>query len=80
MHVFGAFGCYLGICGIKESKLPNRKKLSAIVHMPTPKIPKDIQVFNGMGQYYKCFIKDFVFIMAPITKLLQNIEDFKWTT
>jgi hypothetical protein len=40
--------------------------------MPTPKTPKDIQVFNGMAQYYRGFIKDFIFIMAPITKLLQK--------
>jgi hypothetical protein len=32
-----------------------------------------------MAQYYKCFIKDFAFIMAPITKLLCKIEAFKWT-
>jgi hypothetical protein len=33
---------------------------------------ENIQVFNGMAQYYQGFIKDFTFIMAPITKLLQN--------
>jgi len=79
MHVSGAFKCYLGIHGIKGGKLPNLKKISAILHMPTPKTPKDVQVFNGMTQYYMCFIKDFVFIMAPITKLLQKIKAFEWT-
>jgi hypothetical protein len=47
--------------------------------MPTPKKPKDIHVFNGIAQYYWCFIKDFAFIMVPITKLLQKIEAFEWT-
>jgi len=37
----------------KEGKLPDPKKILAIVHMPTPKTPKDIHVFNGMAQY-KC--------------------------
>jgi hypothetical protein len=80
MHVYGAFRCYLGIHGIKESKLPNLKKILAIVHMPTPKTLKDIQVFNGMTQYYRCFIKDFSFIMVPITKLLWKIKAFEWMT
>jgi hypothetical protein len=31
-----------------------------------------------MAQYYKCFIKDFAFIMAPITKLLWKIKAFEW--
>jgi hypothetical protein len=47
--------------------------------MPTPKTTKDIHIFNGMAQYYQCFVKDFAFIMVPITKLLQKIEAFKWT-
>jgi hypothetical protein len=63
-------GIILGYVVSKEGKLPNPKKISAIVHMPTPKTLKDIHVFNGMSQYYRCFIKDFTFIMAPITKLL----------
>ncbi len=46
--------------------------------MPTPKTPKGIQVFNGMAQYYMYFIKDFAFIMAPITKLLWKTKTFEW--
>jgi hypothetical protein len=36
----------------KEGKLADRKKILGVVHMPTPKTPKDIQVFNGMAHYY----------------------------
>jgi hypothetical protein len=56
----------------KEGKLLHLKKILAIVHMPTLKTLKDIHVFNGITQYYQCFIKDFVVIMVPITKLLQR--------
>jgi hypothetical protein len=62
----------LGYMVSKEGKLLDPKKISTIVHMPTPKTPKDIRVFNGMAQYYQCFIKDFTFIMAPIIKLLRK--------
>ncbi len=71
-------GIILGYVVSKESKLPYPKKNSAIAHMPTPKTFEDIQVFNGMAQYYKGFIKDFAFIIASITKLLQKIEVLKW--
>jgi len=32
--------------------------------MPKLDTPKDIQVFNGMAQFYHCFIHNFAFIMA----------------
>jgi hypothetical protein len=40
--------------------------------MPPPKNPQQIEVFNGMAQFYKCFNKKFVAIMAPITKLTKK--------
>jgi hypothetical protein len=33
-----------------------------------------MQVFNGMAQFYRCFIKNFAYVMAPITKLLKKME------
>jgi hypothetical protein len=41
------------------------------------KTPKNMQVFNGMAQFYY-FIKNFAFIMAPIRKLLHRTKVFKW--
>lgn len=39
----------------------------------TPKMPKDIHVFNGMALFYWCFIKNFAFHHGPHHKtLLQN--------
>jgi hypothetical protein len=48
--------------------------------MPIPKTPQEIQVFNGMALFYRCFNKKIAFVMAPITKLLRKIKVFKWTT
>jgi hypothetical protein len=42
--------------------------------MPPPKNPWQIQIFNGMAQFYKSFIKKFVTIMAPITKLTKKTD------
>jgi hypothetical protein len=45
------------------------------MNMPPLKIPKDIQVFNGMNQLYY-FILDFVLIITLIAKLLRKMEVF----
>jgi hypothetical protein len=52
--------------------LSDPKKILAIIYMLTLKTLKDIQVFNCIAQYYQGSIKDFNFIMAPITKLFQK--------
>jgi hypothetical protein len=42
--------------------------------MPMPKNLHDIQVFNGLAQFYWCFVKKIAFIMAPIIKLMCKLE------
>jgi hypothetical protein len=63
-------GWYLGFIVSKESKLLDPKKIQTIVWMHVPTNPQHIWVFNGMAQFCRCFIKNFTFIMAPITKLM----------
>ncbi len=72
-------GMILGFIISEERKLLDPKKIHAIVNMPPPKNPQHIQIFNGMAQFYKCFIKKFVAIMAPIIKLTRNIKTFLQT-
>jgi hypothetical protein len=74
------FGLILGFIVSKEGKIPNLKKVQAIVNMLIPTNPQQIQVFNGMAQFNTCFIKNFAFIMALITKLMRKTEPFIWTT
>jgi hypothetical protein len=62
----------LGFIFSKEGKLLGPKKIQVIVNMPTLKNLEYIQVFNGMAQFYICFIKKIVAIMAPITKLTRT--------
>ncbi len=47
--------------------------------MHVPQKSLQIQVFNGMVQFYKCFIKNFASILAPITKLARRTIIFLWT-
>ncbi len=69
----------LGFIVSKEGKLPNPKKIQVINNMPPPKNPQQIQIFNGMALFYRCFIKKIIVIKAPITKLTKKTKSFLWT-
>jgi len=62
----------------KEGKVMDLKKVDTLVNMPIPTTPQKIQIFNEMALFYKCFIKNFVSIMSPITKQLEKFEIFEW--
>jgi hypothetical protein len=72
-------GMILGLTISKEGKLPDQKKIQAIVNMTPLKNPQHIQIFNGMAQFYRCIIKKFNVILAPITKLTRKTKTFLWT-
>jgi len=76
MHFYGFFGIIIRFIILKEGKLPDPKKIQAIMNMLVPHNSLQIQVFNGMAQIYKCFIKNFATIMLLITKLTRKIEVF----
>jgi hypothetical protein len=62
MCIYGIFRDDLRFIVSKEGKLPTPKKIQARVNMPPPKNPQQIQVFNGMAQFYKSFIKKIITI------------------
>lgn len=62
----------------KEGNLLDPKKIQAIVNMPIPQNSQHIQIFNGMAQFYICYIKNFVVIMVPIMKLTRKTKSFMW--
>ncbi len=62
------FGTISGLIVFKEVKTPNLKKIEVIFKMLVPTTPKEIQVFNGMAQFYKCFIYIFSSIIVIITR------------
>jgi hypothetical protein len=72
------FGTILRLMVSKEGKTPNLKKIEALHKLSMLKTPQEIKVFNGMAEFYKCFIRNFSFIMALISKLLKKIKVFEW--
>ncbi len=69
----------LGIIISKKKKTLDLNKIEALIKMLAPKTPQEIQVFNGMAQFYRCVIRNFAFVMAPIIKLLKKFKMFEWT-
>jgi hypothetical protein len=48
--------------------------------MPMPKTCQEIQVFNGMAQFYRWFTRTFASVMALNTKFLKKVKVFEWIT
>jgi hypothetical protein len=69
----------LGFIVSKEGKVMVPKKVEALVNLLVPITPQEIQVFNGMAKFYRCFINFFVLIMSPIIKMFKKSKVFEWT-
>jgi hypothetical protein len=54
-------------------------KVEAIKNWPTPKSVHDIQVFTGLTNFYRRFIKDYSNKCVPLTNLLKKDVPFEWT-
>jgi hypothetical protein len=65
-------GTILGFIISKEGKTFDLKKIKALVNMSMSKTPQDIQVFNGMAQFYICFIKKKFFCYATNHQITQK--------
>jgi hypothetical protein len=54
------FGINLGFIVSKEGNTLDPKMIKALFKMSMLKTPREIQIFNGMAQFYRCFIRSFV--------------------
>ncbi|KAE8205032.1 hypothetical protein CF327_g7674, partial [Tilletia walkeri] len=54
------------------------KKTESTDDWPTPKCVRDIQVFLGMANFYRRFIKNFSTMAEPLTRLLAKSLPFAW--
>jgi hypothetical protein len=69
---------FLGFVISKDGITMDPEKISAVVEWPTPQNPRDIQVFLGLANFYRRFIKDFSKISLPLTALLKKSATFSW--
>jgi hypothetical protein len=70
---------YLGLV-VEEGKLAmDPAKLKGILEWPTPKTVKEVQSFQGFGNFYCCFIKGFSDLAHPLNDLLKKDKKFVWS-
>ena len=62
---------FLGYVVSKDGIMMDPCKVEAILNGPTPKTLHDMQNFHGFAYFYRRYIKEFNFIIAPITKCLK---------
>jgi hypothetical protein len=51
-----------------------------VLSWKAPTSVSDIQSFLGLAGYYRRFIKGFLKISKPMTKLLEKDKQFEWTS
>src|SRR5262249_37535312 len=57
----------------------DNQKVKAVLDWKAPRSVKEVQQFLGFANFYRCFIKDFSKIAAPITDLVQKTGSFFWS-
>ncbi|GJW00264.1 putative reverse transcriptase domain-containing protein [Tanacetum coccineum] len=55
-------------------------KVEAIRNWSAPTTPKEVRQFLGLAGYYRRFIKGFLLISKPLTKLTQKNKKYEWDT
>nr|GEX83427.1 hypothetical protein [Tanacetum cinerariifolium] len=56
----------------------SKAKIDIILKLPPPTNIKGVRSFLGHAEFYQCFIKDFLKIARPLTKLLEKHTPFKF--
>ena len=55
------------------------ENIKAIMEWPTPKNVDDVRSFMGIESYFRQFIRNFSWIVYPITSLQRKRKEFEWT-
>lgn len=53
--------------------------IQRVVDWPVPESGQQLQCFLGFANFYRCFIRDYIKVAAPLTRLTLMIHTFVWT-
>lgn len=70
---------YLGHVVTPTGIQTDPEKVTAILHLPTPKNVRTLRQFLGIASWYRRFVPDFAKIAAPLHKLLKKQQKWWWT-
>ncbi|KAA3465558.1 DNA/RNA polymerases superfamily protein [Gossypium australe] len=70
---------FLGHIVYAEGIRVDPNKISAIVNWKSPKNISEVRIFLGLVGYYRRFVKGFLMIASPMTRLLQKDVKFEWS-
>ncbi|WVZ52281.1 hypothetical protein U9M48_003357 [Paspalum notatum var. saurae] len=70
---------FLGHVVSKGGIAVDPSKVSTVTNWKVLEIPKEVRGFLGLAGYYRRFIENFSKIANPMTFLLENDAEFRWT-
>uniref|UniRef100_A0A2N9G226 Reverse transcriptase/retrotransposon-derived protein RNase H-like domain-containing protein n=1 Tax=Fagus sylvatica TaxID=28930 RepID=A0A2N9G226_FAGSY len=56
----------------------DEEKVKAIKEWPRPKSITKVRSFHGLASFYRCFVKDFSTLAAPLTEVIKKNVGFHW--
>ena len=62
---------FLGYIVLAQGVEMEDERIEALRNWPEPKSVRDIQVFLGFANFYRCFIQGFSKIARPLTSMLR---------
>jgi len=70
---------FLGFEISEDGIRPGALKTNAVSKFPIPKNVHEIRQFIGLASFYRRFVENFSTIARPLTNLLKNTSEWRWT-